>query len=86
MLFRDSKESVIMALDTLRTNKLRSGLTILGVMIGVTTVIVISSTINGLNNTISAMMEALRTSPTAAETALATSRMMANGLMNRNRI
>ena len=57
MRLQDSKESVRMALETLRTNKLRSGLTILGVMIGVTTVIVISSAINGLNRTISSQVE-----------------------------
>jgi putative ABC transport system permease protein len=54
-----TRESVKMALDTLRANKLRSGLTILGIVIGVTTVITISSVINGLNNRVSDWVSSL---------------------------
>ncbi|MHB1701856.1 MAG: ABC transporter permease [Acidobacteriaceae bacterium] len=61
MKLRDSKETVKMALDTLRANKMRSGLTILGIVIGVTTVILISSVINGLNSNISTMVESFGT-------------------------
>jgi len=50
-----------MALDTLRKNKLRSGLTILGIMIGISTVILISSAINGLNSSVEQFVRALGT-------------------------
>ena len=54
-----SPESIKLALDTLRANKLRSGLTVLGIVIGVTTVITISSLITGLNNRVSQWVSSL---------------------------
>jgi putative ABC transport system permease protein len=59
MQIGNTKETVKMALDTLRTNKLRSGLTILGIVIGVMTVIIISSVVNGLNNNVASLVESL---------------------------
>ena len=55
------REAVTMALDTLRSNKLRSGLTILGIVIGVMTVIIISSVINGLNSKVSDLVQSFGT-------------------------
>ncbi len=43
------KDSILMALSSLRANKLRTGLTILGVMIGVSSVISLASIIGGLD-------------------------------------
>ncbi len=61
MRLADSNEGIKMAMDTLRTNKLRSGLTMLGIMIGVTTVILISSVINGLSGNVNELIKSLGT-------------------------
>jgi len=61
MFIANYKESVRLALDTLRRNKMRSGLTILGISIGISTVILISSAINGLNTSITSFVSALGT-------------------------
>ena len=45
-------EGVLLAIDALRTNKLRSGLTILGVVIGVSTVMTMASIIEGIETQI----------------------------------
>src|ERR1044072_7673016 len=59
MRFDDIKESALMALDTLRSNKLRSALTILGVSVGVVTIIFMVSIIQGLNKAFADQIESL---------------------------
>ena len=59
MRFDDVKESSLMALDTLRANKLRSSLTILGVSVGVITIIFMVSIIQGLNRAFADQIESL---------------------------
>jgi putative ABC transport system permease protein len=61
MRISDVQESVRLAFDTLRKNKLRSGLTVLGISIGISTVILISSAINGLNTNIDQFVRSLGT-------------------------
>ncbi|HUR99144.1 MAG TPA: ABC transporter permease, partial [Pyrinomonadaceae bacterium] len=54
-------ENLKMALDTLRGNKLRSFLTIVGVVVGVVTVMLISSVISGINVAVEKQVESFGT-------------------------
>lgn len=60
--FGEFKEAIGLALDVLRRNVLRSFLTILGIMIGVTTIIVIGAVINGLNSNVMGNIQSLGSS------------------------
>src|ERR671926_1155559 len=59
MSFDDIKESAAMAVSTVRANKLRSSLTILGVGIGVVTLTFMVSIIQGLNKAFAEQIESL---------------------------
>src|SRR3990172_9134884 len=53
------REVVTMAFDTLRANKLRSALTIVGVVIGVTAVVGMTSLVRGFDRSLQAMLDTL---------------------------
>src|ERR1700754_4814652 len=59
MRLDDIKESALMAIDTLRANKLRSSLTILGVSVGLVTLTFMVSIIQGLNKAFADQIESL---------------------------
>jgi putative ABC transport system permease protein len=53
------KESLLMAVDSMRSHKMRSFLTVLGVVIGVTSVICVAAIIDGLNRNVMERVQAL---------------------------
>src|SRR5918992_2100315 len=61
ILRSDILENLWMALQTLRANKLRSFLTVVGVMIGVITVMLISSIISGVDTAVKQELESYGT-------------------------
>jgi putative ABC transport system permease protein len=57
--FQEFREAIALSLDALRRNPLRSLLTILGIVIGVSTVIAISTVVNGLNSNVLSSVQSL---------------------------
>ena len=58
MRIESLREGAVLALDQLRANKFRSGLTILGIVVGVATVMAMSAMIQGIRSSVMDEMEA----------------------------
>jgi putative ABC transport system permease protein len=59
MTLYEIKESIVLALATFKAHKMRSFLTVLGVLIGVFTIITVVSVITGLNNSMTRQIESM---------------------------
>src|ERR1700690_2878605 len=59
MTRHEAIENLLVAMDTLRSHKVRSALTILGIVIGVTSVISVASIIGGLNKFVQDKVDSL---------------------------
>ena len=66
------KEVVVMALDTVRTNKMRSGLTVLGVVIGITSIVGMTAIIRGFDQSLRDMIRSI--GPTRSSSSASASR------------
>jgi putative ABC transport system permease protein len=53
------REVVVMAFETVRTNKMRSGLTVLGVVIGITSIVAMTSMIRGFDQSLRGLIQQL---------------------------
>lgn len=59
MRFALLRETAVMALDTLRTNKMRSALTVLGIVIGITSIVGMTALIRGFDESLRDSIRAL---------------------------
>src|SRR5437773_10892084 len=59
MTLEQARENFLAAMETLRTSKVRSALTVLGIVIGVSSVISMASIIQGLNKFVQDKVESL---------------------------
>src|SRR5258708_29031548 len=59
MTLSQSRENLLSALETLRNNKVRSALTVIGIIIGVSSVISMAAIIGGLNKFVQDKVESL---------------------------